>query len=59
MDPETIAVEFDLDLADIYRAMAYYYDNIDEMSERREQRKRRIAESKDDQEPPESFREPV
>ena len=32
MDPETVATEFDLDLPDIYRALAYYYDNVEEMS---------------------------
>ena len=32
MEPETVAVEFDLELADVYRALTYYYDNIDEMA---------------------------
>lgn len=29
--PETVAETFDLDLADIYHALAYYYDHPEEM----------------------------
>jgi uncharacterized protein (DUF433 family) len=29
--PEQVAADFDLDLADIHRALAYYYDHPDEM----------------------------
>lgn len=31
-DPETIADRYDLDLADVYHALAYYHDNPREMS---------------------------
>jgi uncharacterized protein (DUF433 family) len=59
MEPETVAAEFDLDMADIHRALAYYYDNIEEMSSWRERRERRIRESREEQPSPESFTEPV
>jgi uncharacterized protein (DUF433 family) len=29
--PEQVAADYDLDIADVYRAMAYYYDHPDEM----------------------------
>lgn len=57
MAPETVAAEFDLDMADIYRALTYYYDHIDEMSEWRNRREDRIRESKEDQPAPDSFTE--
>lgn len=44
--PETVAAEFDLDLGDVYRALAYYYDNGEEMTERRKRRRRRIEAGK-------------
>jgi uncharacterized protein (DUF433 family) len=31
MAPETVATEFDPDMADVHRALAYYYDHTDEM----------------------------
>lgn len=55
LDPETVATEFDLDMADIYRALTYYYDNINEMSKLRERRDDRIYKSKRDQPAPDSF----
>jgi len=57
MDPETVATEFDLDLADISRALAYYYDNVQEMSTWRDRREERIRESKRDQPDPDSVTE--
>lgn len=57
MDAERVAAEFDLDMADIYRALTYYYDNIDEMSTWRDRRDRRIRESREQQPSPESFTE--
>jgi uncharacterized protein (DUF433 family) len=57
MAPETVAAEFDLDMADIYRALTYYYDHVDEMSEWRNRREDRIRESKEDQPAPDSFTE--
>lgn len=38
--PETVADTFDLDLADIYHALAYYYDHPDDMQTIREHRTR-------------------
>lgn len=29
--PERVAADYDLELADVYRALAYYYDHPDEM----------------------------
>ena len=55
LSPETIATEFDLDLADVYRALTYYYDNVDEMAELRSSRDERIRRSRDEQPSPESF----
>jgi len=46
MAPETVATEFDLELATIYRALAYYYEHIEEMSGYREQRASRRRESR-------------
>jgi len=57
MPPETVATEFELDLADIYRALTYYYDNIDEMQTYRERRERRQQESAEQQSVPESVTE--
>jgi len=54
-DPEWVASEFDLDLADVYRALAYYYDNVEAMTEVRDRRDRRIRESREEQPSPESF----
>jgi len=59
MDPETVATEFDLDLADVYRALTYYYDNVDEMREWRERRERRVQESREEQPEPDSLSETV
>ncbi len=42
MSPEDVSAEFDLDLADVYLALSYYYDNVDEMEEWRERRETRI-----------------
>ena len=54
MDPETVATEFDLDMAEIYRALTYYYENIDSMAVWRDRRERRLRESRDDQPRPDS-----
>jgi hypothetical protein len=59
MDPETVATEFDLHLADVYRALTYYYDNVEEMSEWRTRREQRIRDNREDQPSPESFSETV
>lgn len=33
LDPEAVAETFDLDIADVYRALTYYYDHLEEMRE--------------------------
>jgi uncharacterized protein (DUF433 family) len=48
-EPETVAAEFDLDMAEIYRALAYYYENIDAMDDWRDRRERRVRERSDDE----------
>jgi hypothetical protein len=42
MDPETVATEFGLDMADIYRTLTYYYENIDSIDVWRDRRERRV-----------------
>ena len=32
LDPETVATRYDVSKADVYRALAYYYDNPEEMA---------------------------
>jgi uncharacterized protein (DUF433 family) len=36
--PEQVAADYDLDIADVHRALAYYYDNPEEMHEVQRQR---------------------
>lgn len=31
VSPEQVAADYDLDIADIHRALVYYYDHVDEM----------------------------
>lgn len=57
MEPETVATDFDLDMAEIYRVLAYYYGNIDSMDEWRDRRERRVRESRDSQTRPDSVSE--
>lgn len=38
LSPQTVADRFDLDLADVYSALAYYHDNPAEMKALREER---------------------
>jgi uncharacterized protein (DUF433 family) len=45
MSPERIAAEYDLDVADVYRAIAYYYDNPEEIRAIRERARERMEES--------------
>lgn len=44
LDPETVADRHDLDLADVYRALAYYHDHPEEMREVERRREERIDE---------------
>ena len=39
ISPAQVAADYDLDLADVYRALTYYYDHSDEMQAVRKQRR--------------------
>lgn len=41
--PETVADRFDLDVADVYHALAYYHDNPREMSDVESRRAEKMA----------------
>jgi uncharacterized protein (DUF433 family) len=45
--PQTVADRLGLDVADVYRALAYYHDNPDEMHAVTRRRERRIEASRD------------
>jgi len=43
VDPETVADRFDLDVADVYHALAYYHDHPREMTEVEAEREAAMA----------------
>jgi len=45
LDPRAVADRLDLDIADVYRALAYYHDHPGEMHEVEKRREERIEES--------------
>lgn len=45
--PHVVADKYDLDVADIYRALAYYYDHPDEMRAVEQRRSERIDANRD------------
>lgn len=45
LDPQTVADRHELDVADVYRALAYYHDNPAEMREVEDRRTERTEES--------------
>lgn len=47
LTPQTVADRLELDVADVYRALAYYHDNPDEMHAVEQRRERRIEDSRD------------
>lgn len=47
-DPEAAAEEFDLDVADVYHALAYYYEHREDMETVRERRDREVDEIRDE-----------
>ena len=49
LEPETVARRHELDVADVYLALAYYHDHPDEMQKVKDQREERIAEARGDQ----------
>lgn len=44
LDPKTVADRLELNVADVYRALTYYYDHREEMEELREEREQAFAE---------------
>lgn len=48
LDPETVADRHDLNLADVYRALAYYHDHPEEMRQVAAERQRLVEEATDD-----------
>ena len=53
--PEAVAAEFDLDLADVYRALTYYYDHPGEMREWRRRKRSAAKRAREAQPDPEEF----
>lgn len=47
LDPQSVAERYDLDVADVYRALAYYHENPGEMAaiQRRREKRRTDAEN--------------
>jgi uncharacterized protein (DUF433 family) len=45
--PETVAERLDLDIADVYRALAYYHDHPEEMAEVERQRQEAIESARE------------
>lgn len=45
LDPETVAERHDLDLADVYHALAFYHDNPGEMRAVEARREERVEEA--------------
>lgn len=52
VDPETVADRYDLDVADVYHALAYYHDHPREMSDVESERDAAFAEFRDSIERP-------
>ncbi len=48
LDPQTVANRYDLDVAAVYRALAYYHENPEEMAEIQARRELRHEDAKDD-----------
>ena len=44
LDPRTVADRHDLDVADVYRALTYYYDHPEEMRQVEHQRQSAVEE---------------
>jgi uncharacterized protein (DUF433 family) len=43
--PETVADRYNLDIADVYRALTYYHDHPDEMAELERQREEALEDA--------------
>lgn len=55
--PENVAADYDLDLAAVHHALAYYYEHPDEMQEWREKKHEAGQRAKELQLDPEKFRQ--
>lgn len=47
LDPQTVARQFDLDVAAVYRALAYFHENPEEMAKIQERREQRFEEARE------------
>jgi len=59
LQPRTVADRFDLDIADIYRALAYYHDHPEEMTDLRRERERLLEKHREEVEYPEGVTPPT
>lgn len=57
LEPEAVAERYELDLADVYRALTYYYDHPAEMAAVERRRERAIEEHAHRTTDPESVRD--
>ena len=46
LEPRTVADRHDVDVADVYRALAYYHDNPGEMREIEKERQKKVEENR-------------
>jgi uncharacterized protein (DUF433 family) len=51
LEPRAVADRLGLDIADVYRALAYYHDNPDEMHDVEKRREQRIRRSREREAP--------
>lgn len=54
-DPSAVAADYGLELADVYRALTYYYDHVDRMRALREEQQRALRDGIESQPAPEDF----
>lgn len=57
LDPQTVADRHEVDVADVYQALAYYHDNPEEMSAVERRRRETIEQHDDDLVGPEDVQE--
>lgn len=57
LDPQTVADQFTLDIADVYEALAYYHSNPEEMRtvEKRRERAATVASERSSMTPPDEL----
>lgn len=52
--PETVADQLDISLADVHHALAYYYDNTEEMNDHRERQEELLDDLRERSKAPET-----